>query len=84
MKGCSFQLVSVDPRIKDGGVFVKFKYKGTNEDLSEVVEEIKAAGDTAGGFPSWTGFKRKSGTVWKVKGEPWLEVRLMLSGSLLH
>lgn len=74
VKTHGFTVTSLEPRVKDGGVFAHFKYNGSHETLSEVIEEIKAAGEAAGGFPSWTGLKRISGSVWQVKGEPWLEV----------
>ena len=74
VKGHDFKLVSVDPQTKDGGVFVNFTYNGAEEKLSEVIGQIRAAGDASGGFPSWIGLKRVAGSVWQVKGEPWLEV----------
>ena len=75
VKVYGFKLLSLQPRIKDGGVFVNFSYNNVSvNSLEGVVEEIKAVGDASGGFPSWTGLKRRSGSVWQVKGEPWLEV----------
>ena len=76
VKAHGFRLLSVQPRIKDGGVFVNFTYNKSSEySLEDVIEEIKVVSDASGGFPSWTGLKRSPGSVWQVKGEPWLEVR---------
>jgi hypothetical protein len=71
----NFELVSVEPHAKDGGVFVRFKY--ANLDCSETALEdlqlrLREHVEKQGGLPSWVGFGR--GDVWVVKGKPWREV----------
>lgn len=76
VESCRFQLQSVEPRIKDGGVFVKFKYDATEEDhaLDDILRELREKCAKKGGFPSWTGLSSSSGDVWPVRGQPWREV----------
>ncbi|KAI5124079.1 hypothetical protein M0805_003906 [Coniferiporia weirii] len=71
----SFKVISIEPRNKDGGVFVNFSYdtRSGNDAISDIVKEVKAVGDAKGGFPTWTGLRQASGDVWLVQGKPWRE-----------
>lgn len=75
VKTYGFQLKSMEPHHKDGGVFVKFGYNpGATEDeaLSKILEELRENVTKNGGMPSWIGVPQ--GNVWLVKGKPWREV----------
>ncbi|KAJ3477560.1 hypothetical protein NLI96_g10383 [Meripilus lineatus] len=68
------EVLSVEPQIKDGGVFVRFRYTGGADDhavLESILSDIKKAAAKQGGVPSWSGFKK--GDIWLVKGKPWRE-----------
>ena len=70
-----FELLSVDPHIKDGGVFVRFRYlnlDGSTAALEVVEEQLREHVEKEGGLPSWAGLERSH--IWVVKGRPWLEV----------
>ncbi|KIP10314.1 hypothetical protein PHLGIDRAFT_28547 [Phlebiopsis gigantea 11061_1 CR5-6] len=74
VKTHSFQVKSLEPRHKDGGVFVNFAYDpGASEDeaLKTIVHELRASVVSHGGVPSWMGVP--TGSVWLVKGKPWRE-----------
>ena len=62
--------------MKDGGVFVKFKYNAIEQDkaLGEILSEVKAVCSEKGGTPTWTGMSSIAGDAWAVKGQPWREV----------
>ncbi|RDX48409.1 exonuclease [Lentinus brumalis] len=68
-----FELVSLEPHIKDGGVFVKFRYNAsdTGNALETILENLRKHIHSHGGVPNWCGFP--SGEVWLVKGSPWRE-----------
>ncbi|RPD65868.1 exonuclease [Lentinus tigrinus ALCF2SS1-7] len=68
-----FKLVSLEPHMKDGGVFVKFRYSASDTEsaLDSIVEDIRKQVHSRGGVPSWCGLP--SGEVWLVKGSPWRE-----------
>lgn len=74
VKAHGFELVSLEPHHKDGGVFVRFKYSASDSDeaLKTIESELNSAAVKHGGFPSWTGIR--SGRAWLVKGTPWNEV----------
>ncbi|CAE6410859.1 unnamed protein product [Rhizoctonia solani] len=82
-----FKVLDIEPRVKDGGVFVHFEYisplgSGTSEDPAIRLTELKAMADlqaaiqasTAkqGGIPSWLGFSAPR-KFWLVRGRPWRE-----------
>ena len=78
-----FQVKSVEPHHKDGGVFVRFGYNmGASEDstLKAILEELKESAAKHGGIPSWSGFP--TGNVWLVEGKPWREVSLFILRSM--
>ncbi|KAI0721515.1 exonuclease [Cerioporus squamosus] len=68
-----FELVSLEPHIKDGGVFVKFRYNASDSGnaLETILENVRNHVHSHGGVPSWWGLP--SGEVWLVKGSPWRE-----------
>ncbi len=71
-----FKLLSVEPREKDGGVFVTFKYSAPPSDkdsaMQEIVSDLRQVAKKHGGVPSWVGMK--DGNIWPVLGNPWREV----------
>lgn len=70
----NFEVLSVEPQVKDGGVFVKFRYKGGPDNqaaLDSILRALKQA-SAKRGVPSWAGPRK--GDVWLVKGNPWREV----------
>ncbi|KDQ60596.1 hypothetical protein JAAARDRAFT_67035 [Jaapia argillacea MUCL 33604] len=68
-----FKVLSIEPHLKDGGVFVRFRYNGLEnaETLDAIENVLRDTASRQGGVPSWTGFSR--GDVWLVKGQPWRE-----------
>ncbi|KAI0747869.1 exonuclease [Daedaleopsis nitida] len=68
-----FRIVSLEPHIKDGGVFVKFQYDAADQDtsLQIILESARKSVHGQGGVPSWCGLHY--GEVWLVKGTPWRE-----------
>ncbi|EIW60623.1 uncharacterized protein TRAVEDRAFT_57812 [Trametes versicolor FP-101664 SS1] len=73
VKTHDFQVVSLEPHGKDGGVFVKFKYKASDSEnaLQTILQNIRENVHSHGGVPSWCGLP--AGEVWLVKGTPWRE-----------
>ncbi|EKM55740.1 uncharacterized protein PHACADRAFT_195790 [Phanerochaete carnosa HHB-10118-sp] len=58
VKTCGFQLKSVEPHHKDGGVFAKFGYDPSapeDEALRKILEELRDNVAKSGGVPSWIG-----------------------------
>ncbi|KAI1790774.1 exonuclease [Ganoderma leucocontextum] len=70
-----FEILSLEPHSKDGGVFVKFRYntagQGTGTAQQSILENLRKYIHSHGGVPSWLGLP--SGEVWLVKGTPWRE-----------
>ncbi|KAJ3908664.1 RNA12 protein-domain-containing protein [Lentinula edodes] len=74
VKTHDLRILSVDPHLKDGGVFVKFKYKasGAEEPALNVIEEsLRQEARMNGGIATWLG--PRTPNVWLVKGSPWTE-----------
>ncbi|KAJ4464625.1 exonuclease [Lentinula edodes] len=74
VKTHDLRILSVDPHPKDGGVFVKFKYKasGAEEPALNVIEEsLRQEARMNGGIATWLG--PRTPNVWLVKGSPWTE-----------
>ncbi|KAI0362726.1 exonuclease [Trametes cingulata] len=73
VKTHDFQIVSLEPHSKDGGVFVKFTYSAKQKDaaLDSILQSLRQSVHSRGGVPSWAGLP--SGEVWLVKGTPWRE-----------
>ena len=74
IKAHDFQIVSIEPQLKDGGVFIKFSYSAGDPEsaLDTIMTDLRRTVDEEGGVPSWTGVN--TGNVWLVKGKPWREV----------
>ena len=77
VKTHNFRSLSVEPHVKDGGVFVRFTYRedGSPTALDDIIQDLRSQVSKRGGIPSWHGFPR--GNVWLVKGRPWREVSIM-------
>ncbi|KAF7800270.1 hypothetical protein EIP86_011517 [Pleurotus ostreatoroseus] len=73
IKAHDFQIVSIEPQLKDGGVFIKFSYSAGDPEsaLDTIMTDLRRTVDEEGGVPSWTGVN--TGNVWLVKGKPWRE-----------
>ena len=72
----NFEVQSLEPHHKDGGVFVKFTYTPEGPEdaaLDTILRELKESSSKHGGPPTWTGMW--TGNIWPVKGKPWMEVR---------
>ncbi|KAI0807276.1 exonuclease [Fomes fomentarius] len=69
----NFRIDALEPHIKDGGVFVRFKYNASEPEsaLQTIVQNLRESVHSHGGVPSWCGLP--SGEVWLVKGTPWRE-----------
>jgi hypothetical protein len=76
-----FRVLSLEPRHKDGGVFVRFQYleDDSNHALDDILTQTRHVISEYNGFPSWMG-GRQGGNAWLVKGTPWKEVRRRLIG----
>lgn len=74
VKTHDFRVVSLEPHVKDGGVFVKFQYSAGEPQsaLETIASDLRDNVAHHGGIPSWSGLS--SGNVWLVKGRPWREV----------
>ena len=70
------RVISIEPRRKDGGVFVKFKFLSDSQEqaVSDILKELETVCNTQGGLPSWIGLQNVN-KIWQVKGKPWMEVR---------
>ncbi|KAI0048209.1 exonuclease [Auriscalpium vulgare] len=65
-----FLPVSVEPHVKDGGVFVRFHH-APDADLNALLVRLRAHVRSKGGVPSSAGLRR--GDIWLVQGSPWRE-----------
>lgn len=74
MKTHAFKVRSLEPYLKDGGVFVRFGYddQGQQTAVEDIERDLKNDIEAKGGIPSWLGLS--GGSVWLVKGRPWKEV----------
>ena len=76
----NFTLVSLEPQLKEGGLFVRYKYQDLDDDgtaVQTIEEQLRASLADQGGIPSWANLGRSE--VWAVKGNPWREVRMFRS-----
>ncbi|KAH9952207.1 RNA12 protein-domain-containing protein [Amylocystis lapponica] len=73
VKTHDFHVLSLEPHVKDGGVFVQFRYSADDQTpaLDAIMQDLKGKTAEQGGMPSWLGLSR--GNVWLVKGKPWHE-----------
>lgn len=78
-----FRVLSLEPRHKDGGVFVRFQYlkDDSNHALDDILTQTRHVFSEYNGFPSWMGGSQ-AGDAWLVQGTPWKEVRRRLIGRL--
>jgi len=77
----NFTLVSLEPQLKEGGLFVRYKYQDLDDDgtaVKTIEEQLRTTLADRGGIPSWANLGRSE--VWAVKGIPWREVRTSRSG----
>ena len=71
----NFTLSSLEPQVNDGGLFVRYKYQGPDNDdtaVQVIEEQLRTSLADQGGIPSWANLGRSE--VWAVKGSPWREV----------
>lgn len=76
----NFTLVSLEPQLKEGGLFVRYRYQDFNDDgtaVQTIEEQLRTSLADQGGIPSWANLGRSE--VWAVKGNPWREVRTIKS-----
>jgi hypothetical protein len=73
-----FKPISIEPHVKDGGVFVLFEYTPSESEdiLSNIQSDLRNYVQSQGGVPSSAGLRR--GTIWVVQGQPWREVQVVL------
>jgi len=78
-----FKPISIEPLVKDGGVFVHFEYiPSQSEDvLSSIQLDLRTYIQSKGGIPSSAGLRR--GNIWIVQGQPWREVLFLSRSTLL-
>lgn len=73
----NFTLVSLEPQLKEGGLFVRYRYQDSGDDGAAVItieEQLRTSLADQGGIPSWSNLGRSE--VWAVKGVPWREVQI--------
>lgn len=71
----NFTLVSLEPQLKEGGLFVRYKYQDFDDDgtaVRTIEEQLRTSLADLGGIPSWANLGRSE--IWAVKGNPWREV----------
>lgn len=76
----NFSLVSLEPQLKEGGLFVRYSYQGFDSEgtaASVIEEQLRTSLADQGGIPSWANLDRSD--VWAVKGNPWREVRMCVN-----
>ena len=70
----NFTLVSLEPQLKEGGLFVRYRYQDFDEGTAAntIEEQLRTILADRGGIPSWANLGRSE--IWAVKGTPWREV----------
>ena len=78
-----FKPISVEPLVKDGGVFILFEYTPSQPEdvLSNIQSDLRNHIQSQGGVPSSAGLRR--GNIWVVQGQPWREVPYLSPSTLL-
>ena len=78
-----FKPISVEPLVKDGGVFILFEYTPSQSEdvLSNIQSDLRNHIQSQGGVPSSAGLRR--GNIWIVQGQPWREVPYLSPSTLL-
>ncbi|KAH9180374.1 RNA12 protein-domain-containing protein [Lactarius sanguifluus] len=79
-----FNPISVEPHVKDGGVFVLFEYTPSQSEdvLSTIQSDLRNHIHSEGGVPSSAGIRR--GNIWVVQGQPWREDMNRFASPLLR
>lgn len=79
-----FNPISVEPHVKDGGVFVLFEYTPSQSEdvLSTIQSDLRNHIHSKGGVPSSAGIRR--GNIWVVQGQPWREDMNRFASPLLR
>lgn len=76
----NFSLISLEPQLKEGGLFVRYRYQDFDNEgtaVGVIEEQLRTRLADEGGIPSWANLDRSE--VWAVKGSPWREVRMFQS-----
>jgi hypothetical protein len=78
-----FKPISIEPLVKDGGVFILFEYAPSQSEdvLSNIQSDLRNHIQSQGGVPSSAGLRR--GNIWIVQGQPWREVPYLYPSTLL-
>jgi len=79
-----FKPISIEPHVKDGGVFVLIEYTPSDSEdiLSNIQSDLRSYVQSKGGVPSSAGLRR--GNIWVVQGQPWREVQLLFPFSAIQ
>ncbi|KAH9966490.1 RNA12 protein-domain-containing protein [Russula dissimulans] len=79
-----FKPISIEPHVKDGGVFVLFEYTPSHSEdvLSGIQSDLRSHVQAQGGIPSSAGLRR--GNIWVVQGQPWREDMNRFASPLLR
>ncbi|KAI0306739.1 RNA12 protein-domain-containing protein [Multifurca ochricompacta] len=79
-----FKPISIEPHVKDGGVFVLFEYiPSQSEDVLPIIQsDLRNYVRSRGGVPSSAGIRR--GDIWVVHGQPWREDMNRFASPLLR
>ncbi|KAI9509964.1 RNA12 protein-domain-containing protein [Russula earlei] len=79
-----FKPISIEPHMKDGGVFVLCEYiPSQSEDaISSIQSDLRSHFQAHGGVPSSAGLRR--GNIWIVQGQPWREDMNRFASPLLR
>lgn len=80
----NFNPISIEPHVKDGGVFVLFEYTPSQSEdaLSTIQSDLRNHIHSKGGVPSSAGIRR--GDIWVVQGQPWREDMNRFASPLLR
>ncbi|KAJ6466338.1 RNA12 protein-domain-containing protein [Mycena sanguinolenta] len=84
VKAHGFNVVSLEPYHKDGGVWCTFEFTAVDEDaaLKTIKAELKKEAEKHGGLPSWD--KGSGAQCWLVEGKPWVEDMQRWASNLLR
>ncbi|KAH9981472.1 RNA12 protein-domain-containing protein [Lactifluus volemus] len=79
-----FNPISIEPHVKDGGIFVLFEYipSQSKDILQDIQADLRSHFKSKGGVPSSTGIRR--GNIWVVRGQPWREDMNRFASPLLR
>ncbi|KAI0256515.1 RNA12 protein-domain-containing protein [Lactifluus subvellereus] len=79
-----FKPISIEPHVKDGGIFVLFEYiPSQSEDVLQAIQsDLRNHFRSKGGVPSSAGIRR--GNIWVVRGQPWREDMNRFASPLLR